>query len=83
MLKKINAGLSHRQALREAGYEESEIERIMAERAEEASAVASYGRVDQGVMPAARTSTDDNEQFGNRNGLTEQAKDNGGRSESA
>lgn len=36
MLKKINAGLSHRQALREGGYDEQLIEKIMAERAEEA-----------------------------------------------
>lgn len=76
MLKKINAGLSHRQALREAGYEESDIERIMAERAKEAAEGAYYQR-----KPEARTSTDDNENFDNRNGLTEGAKDNGGRGE--
>lgn len=76
MLKKINAGLSHRQALREAGYEETDIERIMAERAKEAQEGAYYQR-----KPAARVSTDDNENFDNRNGLTEQAKDNGGRGE--
>lgn len=76
MLKKINAGLSHRQALREAGYEEPDIERIMAERAQEAAEGAYYQR-----KPEARVSTDDNENFENRNGLTEQAKDNGGRGE--
>jgi hypothetical protein len=74
MLKKINAGLSHRQALREGGYEEAEIEKIMAERALEAQEGAYYTR-----KPEARVSTDDNETFANRNGLTEQAKDNGGR----
>lgn len=76
MLKKINAGLSHRQALREAGYEESDIERIMAERAQEASEGSYYTR-----KPEARVSTDDNETFEGRNGLTEQAKVNGGRGE--
>lgn len=78
MLKKINAGLSHRQALREAGYEESEIEKIMAERAQEAQEGAYYQR-----KPEARVSTDDNETFDNRNGLTEGAKVNGGRGEEA
>lgn len=76
MLKKINAGLSHRQALREAGYEESDIEKIMAERTQEAQEGAYYQR-----KPDARVSTDDNETFDNRNGLTEQAKVNGGRGE--
>lgn len=76
MLKKINAGLSHRQALREAGYEEADIDRILAERDEEAAQGALYQRA-----PAARVSTDDNENFDNRNALTEQAKDNGGRGE--
>lgn len=76
MLKKINAGLSHRQALREAGYEEHDIERIMAERAQEAAEGSYYQR-----KPEARVSTDDNETFENRNAQTEQAKDNGGRGE--
>lgn len=76
MLKKINAGLSHRQALREAGYEEKEIERIMAERSQEAAEGAYYQR-----KPEARVSTEDNENFDNRNGLTEGAKVNGGRGE--
>jgi hypothetical protein len=76
MLKKINAGLSHRQALREAGYEENDIERIMAERAKEAQEGAYYQR-----KPEARVSTADNENFQNRNGLTEDAKVNGGRGE--
>lgn len=76
MLKKINAGLSHRQALREKGYDEVTIERIMAERAQEAAEGAYYQR-----QPQARVSTDDNETFENRNSLTEQSKDNGGRGE--
>ena len=76
MLKKINAGLSHRQALREEGYLEDEIEKIMAERALEAQEGAYYQR-----QPQARVSTDDNETFENRNGQTEAAKDNGGRGE--
>lgn len=76
MLKKINAGLSHQQALREEGYTEPEIEKIMAERAEEAAQGAYYQR-----KPEARISTEDNENFENRNGLTEGAKDNGGRGE--
>lgn len=74
MLKKINAGLSHAQALREAGYEEQDIQRILAERAEEKAAGMEYER-----SPEVRTSTADNENFGNRNSLTEDAKDNGGR----
>lgn len=78
MLKKINAGLSHRQALREAGYEETDIERIMAERAQEAQEGAYYTR-----SPQARTSTEDNENFEGRNEKTEAAKDNGGRGEAA
>lgn len=76
MLKKINAGLSHRQALREAGYEEHDIEKIMAERAQEAAEGAYYQR-----KPQARVSTDDNETFENRNELTERSKENGGRGE--
>lgn len=72
MLKKINAGLSHRQALREAGYEESDIERIMAERAQEAEEGAYYQR-----KPEARVSTDNNETFDNRNALTETAQGRG------
>lgn len=86
MLKKINAGLSHKQALREAGYEEKEIERIMQERAEEAAANQYYNRTDingqQSLqnVPAARVSTVDNAANNqNRNGLTEDAKTNGGR----
>lgn len=88
MLKKINAGLSHAQALREAGYEEQEIERILEERAEEAAASQYYNRTDingqQSLqnVPAARVSTADNAANNqNRNGLTEDAKTNGGRGE--
>lgn len=76
MLKKINAGLSHRQALREKGYAEADVERIMNERAQEAAEGAYYQR-----KPDARVSTNDNENFDNRNGLTEDAKINGGRGE--
>lgn len=46
-LKKINAGLSHRQALREGGYSEEQIEKIMAERKEEADAGLYYQRAPQ------------------------------------
>lgn len=56
MLKKINSGLSHRQALREGGYDEALIEKIMAERADEASAGLMYQRA-----PQTRVSTTDNE----------------------
>ncbi len=77
MLKKINAGLSHRQALREKGYDEDTIERIMSERAQEAAEGAYYQN-----SPQARVSTDDNAPNNeNRNGKTEAAKDNGGRGE--
>lgn len=81
MLKKRNAGLSMRQVLREQGYEESDIERILAERLEEMKldGNTSYGRSN----PAVRVSTDDNELNGDRNGMTEAAKDNGGRGEQA
>lgn len=74
MLKKINAGLSHAQALREQGYEEEDIKRILSERQAEKAAGIEYER-----SPEVRTSTADNENFGNRNSLTEDAKDNGGR----
>jgi hypothetical protein len=76
MLKKINAGLSHAQALRESGYEEEDIKKILAERLEEKAAGIEYER-----SPEVRTSTADNENFGNRNSLTEDAKINGGRGE--
>lgn len=74
MLKKINAGLSHAQALREQGYEENDIKSILAERQAEKAAGIEYER-----SPEVRTSTADNENFGNRNSLTEDARDNGGR----
>lgn len=90
MAKKINAGLSHQQALREQGYEESEIQRIMQERAEEASLSQFYNRTDATgqqsleAVRGARTSTADNAALNeNRNGITEDAKDNGGRGEAA
>lgn len=79
MLKKRNAGLSMRQVLREQGYEENDIERIMQERLDEMAldGNTSYGR----SAPAVRVSTEDNELNGDRNGLTEAAKVNGGRGE--
>lgn len=46
-LKKINSGLSHRQALREGGYTEEEIEKIMAERAQEKEDKLYYQRAPQ------------------------------------
>lgn len=46
-LKKINAGLSHKQALREGGYSEQDIEKIMAERTAEAAAGLYYTRAPQ------------------------------------
>lgn len=46
-LKKINSGLSHRQALREGGYAESEIEKIMAERKAEQAEGLYYTRAPQ------------------------------------
>jgi hypothetical protein len=46
-LKKINAGLSHRQALREGGYPEDQIDTIMAERKAEADAGLFYQRSPQ------------------------------------
>lgn len=55
-LKKINAGLSHRQALRENGYDEAIIEKIMAERQMEQEEGSYYQRV-----PEARVSLDNDE----------------------
>lgn len=55
-LKKINAGLSHRQALREGGYSEEQIEQIMAERQAEAKAGLYYSRA-----PQTRVNTDHDE----------------------
>jgi hypothetical protein len=46
-LKKINAGLSHRQALREGGYPDDQIEQIMTEREAEAAAGLYYQRAPQ------------------------------------
>ena len=46
-LKKINAGLSHRQALREGGYPEDQIDQIMEERRAEADAGLFYQRAPQ------------------------------------
>ena len=46
-LKKINSGLSHRQALREGGYTPDEVDRIMEERKAEADAGLFYQRSPQ------------------------------------
>ena len=46
-LKKINAGLSHRQALREGGYSKEQIEQIMTEREAESAAGLYYTRAPQ------------------------------------
>lgn len=56
ILKKINAGLSHRQALREAGYDEELIEKIMEERSLEAEAGSFYQR-----KPEARVNVNKDE----------------------
>ena len=56
MLKKINAGLSHRQALREGGYDEVLIEKIMTERAQEAAEGSYYQR-----KPEARVAPESGE----------------------
>ena len=56
ILKKINAGLSHRQALREGGYSDEQIEKIMAERDLEAEAGSFYQR-----KPEVRVSTTEND----------------------
>lgn len=55
-LKKINAGLSHRQALREGGYSEPEINKIMEERDEEAENAQYYQR-----RPVVRVNTEHDE----------------------
>ena len=55
-LKKINSGLSHRQALREGGYSDEEIEKIMAERQQEQQEGLYYQR-----SPQARVNTDKDE----------------------
>jgi hypothetical protein len=46
-LKKINAGLSHRQALLEGGYPADQVDKIMEERAAEAAAGLFYQRAPQ------------------------------------
>lgn len=46
-LKKINAGLSHKQALLEGGYPEDQVDQIMADRAAEAAAGLFYQRAPQ------------------------------------
>jgi hypothetical protein len=57
-LKKINAGLSHRQALREGGYPEDQIEQILAEREQEAASGLFYQRAPQTrVNPSADETT--------------------------
>lgn len=56
ILKKINSGLSHRQALREGGYADDQIEKIMEERNLEAEAGSFYKRA-----PQTRVSTTNND----------------------
>lgn len=62
-LKKINSGLSHRQALREGGYPEEEIDKIIAERKLERSEGLMYQRNDGSMdrAPQTRVNTSDNE----------------------
>ena len=55
-LKKINSGLSHRQALREGGYSDEQIEKIMAERQQEQAEGLYYQRA-----PQARVNVDKDE----------------------
>lgn len=55
-LKKINAGLSHRQALREGGYSPDQIDQIMTERQQEAEDGLYYQRA-----PQTRVNTDRDE----------------------
>jgi hypothetical protein len=54
--KKINAGLSHRQALREGGYSAEQVDQIMAERQAEADGGLFYARA-----PQTRVNTDHDE----------------------
>lgn len=54
-LKKINAGLSHRQALREGGYPEDQIEQIIEERAKEREEGLMYQRKDGSMDRAPQT----------------------------
>lgn len=56
-LKKINSGLSHRQALREGGYTEPEIEKIMAERAVEQTEGLYYQRAPQARVNVSNDET--------------------------
>lgn len=58
-LKKINAGLSHQQALREGGYSEEQIEQIMAERQEEAANGLYYQRAPQTRVDTNNDETQD------------------------
>lgn len=55
-LKKINSGLSHRQALREGGYPDEQIEKIMQERKQEQADGLYYQRA-----PQVRVNTDKDE----------------------
>lgn len=56
-LKKINSGLSHRQALREGGYTDEEIEKIMAERQQEQQEGLYYQRAPQTRVNTAHDET--------------------------
>jgi hypothetical protein len=59
ILKKVNAGLSHRQALREGGYDEELIEKIMTERAQEAAEGSYYQRKPEARVAAESTELHD------------------------
>lgn len=61
-LKKINAGLSHRQALREGNYSEEQITKIMEERSAEAEAGLYYTRAPQ---VRVNTNKDETQEVGN------------------
>ena len=56
-LKKINSGLSHRQALREGGYPDEEIEKIMAERSQEQQEGLYYTRAPQARVNVSHDET--------------------------
>ena len=59
-LKKLNAGLSHKQALREGGYSEEQVQIIMADRAEEAKGGLFYQRAPQTRVNTRHDETQEN-----------------------
>lgn len=56
-LKKINSGLSHRQALREGGYSDEQIEKIMEERSQEQAEGLYYQRAPQARVNVSNDET--------------------------